>query len=101
MSAPAVNPPHNAQRSAPAETPTPPGEASQIVPPHGLLTAFNGNRRVPNPVNEPVRSYAPGSPEKAALKARLSAMASERIEIPAIIGGKEYRSGEVAHAVMP
>jgi 1-pyrroline-5-carboxylate dehydrogenase len=36
-----------------------------------------------------------------ALKERLASMASERIEIPVIIGGKEYRSGEVAHAVMP
>ena len=67
----------------------------------GLLAGFNGNRRVPPPVNEPVRSYAPGSPEKAALKARLASMASERIDIPVIIGGKEYRSGETAHAVMP
>ena len=40
--------------------------------------AFNGNRRVPPPVNEPVRSYAPGSPEKAELKARLKQMAAER-----------------------
>ena len=34
------------------------------------LTGFNGNRRVPPPVNEPVKSYAPGSPERAALKER-------------------------------
>jgi 1-pyrroline-5-carboxylate dehydrogenase len=32
---------------------------------------FNGRRRVPAPVNEPVRSYAPGTPERASLKARL------------------------------
>ena len=67
----------------------------------GLVTGFNGNRRVPQAVNEPVRSYAPGSPEKTALKARLASMASERIEIPVIIGGKEYRSGDLAQAVMP
>jgi 1-pyrroline-5-carboxylate dehydrogenase len=52
-------------------------------------------------MNEPVKSYAPGSPERAALKARLDTMAGERIEIPIIIGGVEHRSGEVAHAVMP
>jgi 1-pyrroline-5-carboxylate dehydrogenase len=63
--------------------------------------AFNGTRRVPPPVNEPVRAYAPGSPERAELKARLSAMAAERIEIPLVIGGKEVRSGEIAAAVMP
>jgi hypothetical protein len=33
--------------------------------------AFAGTRRVPPPVNEPVKSYAPGSPERAELKARL------------------------------
>jgi 1-pyrroline-5-carboxylate dehydrogenase len=62
---------------------------------------FNGTRRVPPPVNEPVKAYAPGSPERAELKARLAAMARERIEIPLVIGGKEVRSGETAKAVMP
>ena len=45
--------------------------------------AFAGNRRAPTPVNEPVKSYAPGSPERAELKARLKSMAAERIEKPA------------------
>jgi 1-pyrroline-5-carboxylate dehydrogenase len=67
----------------------------------GSIAAFNGNRRVPTPTNEVVRSYAPGSPERVALKERLASMAAERIEIPVIIGGKEYRSGETAQAVMP
>ncbi len=62
---------------------------------------FNGTRRVPPPVNEPVKAYAPGSPERAELKARLKAMASERIEIPLVIGGKEVRGAEKATAVMP
>jgi 1-pyrroline-5-carboxylate dehydrogenase len=62
---------------------------------------FNGTRRVPPPVNEPVKAYAPGSKERAELKARLAAMAGERIEIPLVIGGKEERSGETAKAVMP
>ena len=53
------------------------------------------------PVNEPNLSYLPGSPERAALKARLSAMASERIEIPLIIGGREIRTGHLAQVVMP
>jgi 1-pyrroline-5-carboxylate dehydrogenase len=63
--------------------------------------AFAGVRRVPEPVNDPNRSYAPGSPERAELKARLKAMAAERIEIPLIIGGKEIRTGRTAQAVMP
>jgi 1-pyrroline-5-carboxylate dehydrogenase len=62
---------------------------------------FSGTRRVPPPMNEPVKAYAPGSPEKAELKGRLRAMAAERIEIPLIIGGREVRSGERARAVMP
>ena len=44
-----------------------------------VLTGFNGNRRVPAPINEPVKSYAPGSPERAALKARLKSMSKERV----------------------
>ena len=63
--------------------------------------AFAGNRRVPAPVNEAVKSYAPGSPERAELKARLKSMAAERIEIPLRIGGKEVRSGTTAPSVMP
>ena len=56
---------------------------------------------MPRPVNEPVRSYAPGSPEKAELKARLEQMAGERIEIPVVVGGKEIRTGDMGHTVMP
>ena len=65
------------------------------------MSAFNGNRRVPPPVNEPVKTYAPGNPERVELKARLASMAAERIEIPVVIGGKEFRSGKIAQAVMP
>ncbi|MFL5611512.1 MAG: L-glutamate gamma-semialdehyde dehydrogenase [Gemmatimonadaceae bacterium] len=62
---------------------------------------FNGNRRVPQPVNESVKSYAPGSAERAALKDRLRSMANERIDIPLIIGGREIRTGELVDSVMP
>ena len=58
-----------------------------------LQAAFAGVRRVPTPVNEPNKSYAPGSPERVELKARLKAMASEKIDIPLIIGGREIRTG--------
>jgi len=56
---------------------------------------------VPAPSNEPVKSYAPGSPEKVSLKAELKRMLGEEIEIPLIIGGKEVRSGNTAKAVCP
>ena len=65
------------------------------------LASFSGNRRVPPPVNDPVRSYAPGSPERAELKARLKSMAAERIDVPLVIGGKAVRTGETFTAVMP
>jgi 1-pyrroline-5-carboxylate dehydrogenase len=72
-----------------------------IHPVSAPLAGFTGTRRVPTPVNEPVKGYAPGSPEKKALKKRLEEMAKERIEIPLIIGGKEIRTGETAQSVMP
>ncbi|MGE0641355.1 MAG: L-glutamate gamma-semialdehyde dehydrogenase [Thermoanaerobaculia bacterium] len=62
---------------------------------------MNGLRRIPPPVNEPIRSYAPGSPERASLKARLEAMSREEIEIPLVIGGREVRTGSTAVAVAP
>jgi 1-pyrroline-5-carboxylate dehydrogenase len=65
------------------------------------VSAFGGIRRVPQPVNEPNRSYASGTPERAELKARLKAMSAERIDIPLVIGGKEVRTGRLAQAVMP
>ena len=57
--------------------------------------------KVPHPINEPVKSYAPGSPERASLSAKVKEMASQKIEIPLIIGGKEIRTGKMGKAVMP
>ena len=56
---------------------------------------------IPVPVNEPVYSYAPGTPERARLKAALEEMSAEKIEIPLIIGGKEVRTGKLGKVVMP
>ncbi|HUO98250.1 MAG TPA: L-glutamate gamma-semialdehyde dehydrogenase [Rhizomicrobium sp.] len=56
---------------------------------------------LPLPANELVKSYAPGSPERASIKARLEAMARERIELPLVIGGREVRTGTLAPSVMP
>ncbi len=53
------------------------------------------------PPNEPVKNYAPGSPEKAALKAKLDEMAKQTIDIPIIIGGKEIRTGDTDNCAMP
>jgi len=62
---------------------------------------FAGYRRVPPPVNEPVRAYGPGSLEKTELKARLASLAADRLEMPLVIGGREVRTGDLAKAVMP
>ena len=56
---------------------------------------------VPEPINEPVRAYAPGSPEKASLKARIDEMLAQEIEIPLVIGGQEVRTGKMGEAVCP
>jgi len=61
----------------------------------------NAKFTLPQPINEPILSYAPGSPERQALKAALNKIAGEQIEIPLIIGGKEIRTGQTAQCVMP
>ncbi|NNK64315.1 MAG: L-glutamate gamma-semialdehyde dehydrogenase [Gemmatimonadetes bacterium] len=56
---------------------------------------MNGSIRIPTPINEPVLSYAPGTPERASLKARLAEMAANPVEVPLIISGEEVRTGDV------
>jgi len=62
---------------------------------------MNGVFRVPQPTNEPVRAYAPGSPERKSLKAKLVELRSREIEIPLIIGGEEVRTGRLGTCVIP
>ena len=62
---------------------------------------FAGRRRVPRPENDPNLSYAPGTAARAELKARLSQMANDTVDIPVIIGGKEIRTGATEPVVMP
>ncbi len=57
--------------------------------------------KVPLPSNEAVCSYAPGTPEREALKEQLKNMLSEEIEIPLLIGGKEVRTGNMADCRCP
>ncbi len=57
--------------------------------------------RFPNPGNEPVKTYAPGTSEKKALKAALKQLSTEEWDIPLIIGGKEIRTGDTGKVVMP
>jgi 1-pyrroline-5-carboxylate dehydrogenase len=62
---------------------------------------INALTKIPVPVNEPVLSYGPGTPEKKALKDQLEKMLSQEIEIPLIIGGKEVRTGDLADCRCP
>ncbi|HSG09567.1 MAG TPA: L-glutamate gamma-semialdehyde dehydrogenase, partial [Longimicrobiales bacterium] len=62
---------------------------------------MNGIVKVPPPRNEPVFSYAPGTPERAALKKMLTEMSGKQIDIPLIIGGEEIRTGDTLDVVMP
>ncbi|HVD11271.1 MAG TPA: L-glutamate gamma-semialdehyde dehydrogenase [Gaiellaceae bacterium] len=57
--------------------------------------------RLPTPVNEPARDYAPGSPERESLRVRLEQMKGERVEIPLVIGGEDVETGKTREAVMP
>ena len=54
---------------------------------------FDAITDVPAPVNEPVRSFAPGSAERAALEQRLKQMAEERVELTMTIGGEQLLAG--------
>jgi 1-pyrroline-5-carboxylate dehydrogenase len=53
------------------------------------------------PQNEPVKGYAPGSPERAELRQRLTELERERLDIPSVIGGEDVRTGDTFEAVMP
>ena len=55
-----------------------------------------GTFSYPMPENEPVHSYASGSPEREALKKTLAYLKSEQIEVPMYIGGEEVRTGKLA-----
>ncbi len=48
----------------------------------------------PSPANEPVLSYAPGSPEKLALKQALASLKKKTLDIPMYINGKAVRTGK-------
>lgn len=48
----------------------------------------------PLPANEPVLQYAPGSPERAALKKTLAELKKKELDIPMYIGGKAVKTGK-------
>src|SRR3982751_4311118 len=61
----------------------------------------HGIFKVPEPHNEPVKAYTPGSPEREELRRRLKELESQQLDIPLVIGGEEVRTGDTFDAVEP
>lgn len=62
---------------------------------------MHGTVKVPPARNEPVLSYAPGTPERAALEAELARQSAQVVDIPLVIGGEEIRTGNTVDVVVP
>jgi 1-pyrroline-5-carboxylate dehydrogenase len=62
---------------------------------------LKGFFNVPNAVNEPVKSYAPNSPEKASVLAAYKAMWNTKIDVPLYIGSEEIRTGNTKNMTAP
>src|SRR5438477_12543199 len=74
---------------------------STLFPYTTLFRSPNAIVSVPTPRNEPVLAYAPGSPERKAVRAQLARMSSEVAEITPRIEGRAVMTGRTAEAVMP
>src|ERR1700751_4071114 len=57
--------------------------------------------KVPTPVNEPIKNYAPGSAERKELQAMLKELRSKQLDVPMYIGGKEVKSGNKMRLAPP
>jgi len=62
---------------------------------------MSSTANIPRPQNEPILSYAPGTPERSALQTELQRVSSGEVEIPVIVGGKEVRTGKTYQVVSP
>ncbi|NDP21731.1 MAG: L-glutamate gamma-semialdehyde dehydrogenase [Paludibacter sp.] len=62
---------------------------------------LKGFFNVPKAVNEPVKSYAPNSPEKAAVLAAYKQMWDSKIDVPLYIGSEEIRTGKTRNMTAP
>ena len=62
---------------------------------------MSGFFKVPHPVNEPVKSYAPGSPERIELQQTYKDLKKQQLDIPMYIGNQEVRSGNKLPLTMP
>ncbi|MCU1613303.1 MAG: Delta-pyrroline-5-carboxylate dehydrogenase, partial [Frankiales bacterium] len=64
-----------------------------MTDPYWKDTVMDAITRVPAPRNEPVLSYAPGSPERAELELRLGELADAPFELTATVGGEQRMPG--------
>ncbi len=62
---------------------------------------MNTALQIQRPENEPVKDYAPGSPERAELAAKLAELKGATADIPLVIGGKEIRTGKTSGIIIP
>lgn len=61
----------------------------------------NAYFKVPEPINEPIKTYLPDSLEREQLKVNLELLQSKEIEVPLIIGGKEIKTGDMGEMRVP
>src|SRR3954454_16155949 len=81
-------------RSAPTSPPRLLTLQSAPVTAHGLP-------RPPAPYNEPIKSYAPGSPERDEVRKRLDELSGQQMQLPLVIGGKDVQLSDTFDQVMP
>ena len=62
---------------------------------------LKGFFNVPKAVNEPVKSYAPGSPERAKVAETYKAMWNAQVEVPLYIGSEEIKTGDTKKMSAP
>jgi 1-pyrroline-5-carboxylate dehydrogenase len=89
------------EAAPPIERPESPPQSDYFPGSPSLDALMSGLPNIPHPHNEPVLGYAPGSAERAALKGALASVGGERADIPAVVGGREIRSGVTRDVVSP
>ena len=92
----ATAPPRPTRRPRSADTSPPRRLTLQSAP-----VSIHAISRPPEPYNEPIKSYAPGSPEREELRSRLNELAGQTLELPLVIGGKDVQLPQTFDQVMP
>src|SRR5918995_2453286 len=89
------------RRARARRPPSLPPRTPRSAPIESCPMSAPGLFRPPAPQNEPVKDYAPGSPERASLRLRLEEMRRDRLEIPLVIGGEDVTTGATKEAIAP